>query len=89
MGTFAVRRCGRLVIAVRQFLETENRWFESRQAPITSGGYDTNMYKGLFTRTVVLTVSDATAASKDRNNPIFVRCRMRLSHPTLSKSLSV
>jgi hypothetical protein len=42
--------------------------------------------KGLFTRTVILTVSDATAAS-DTAQKIgfflsFVRCRIRLSHLT-------
>jgi hypothetical protein len=34
-------------------------------------------------------VSGVTAASKDRNNPIFVRCRMQLSHLTLKNIVHV
>jgi hypothetical protein len=45
------------------------------------------MANGLFTRTMFYRVSDATAASKDRKNPIFVQCQMWLSHQTLWKTL--
>jgi hypothetical protein len=84
-----------LIILISFFSDSysEPQWLYPTPPP-PRGGEQKNLVKGLFTQTVILTVLDATAASKDRNNPIFVRCRMRrcrmrLSHPTLSKSLSV
>jgi hypothetical protein len=51
---------------------------ELRLWKIIVGGWG-QFFNGLFTRTMFFKVSDVTAASKDRNNPIFCA----VSHQTL------